>query len=684
MRSLLKLSSRTNIAKLAPTESNLNLGKLKIRQRINSINKILKSQANYTKLNNSVGSQDITSVNTLSNAPLGKLKHLKRQRDFVWLTTHVWHAKRSHMIKRWGFQIPYKPTQKCFRLAHRNFNLSGGICWDKSYVNTLVLETPASGGLDNLKQLFKLVTKREKLGQKFFGNGAVNDTLVYKGQEVLGDATVLSFINEEVIRVVIRVHPSIYETFFNYLVEIKHDDISVIDNRYSIGSIDITGPIALESLATVLKPINFKAEESQVFGKLACEASLPDKVVFTLHVKDPRLSNRSKPRPMKGVNINDTLIDMKVNKTNLNDSIIDQLLSSEGRTKAYENQLSLKDIEKLKKSKEKSSGNGFPVTIYKHNGIFTVLLPWYWTLPVWYQLNRIAHLNHGGTFQSHQFKFEKSELFFPLDFPFTKQGLLENLMASNVKREKWEIKPNSKKLQYHKLKIHKSNNNELPEFQKGEIGDPFGCDWRYLQILKYGLNQLEKSEAPAQQLRTSSWDPDTQQRKIEQLHDVYDFIKDTLNNDQELKLLELQDTQPLPVALHPNASTTAPAVPTSIREPLPVVPISVRMPSRGSPSANARVYSIPPQDLSEWLKTLNTVKITGKKDNDIQPPVPHSSRLIGYITSGSFNLGKGFGTGVGAIDARFARESEGEKYVVVRNVGEDFARLSIWKEIELV
>lgn len=668
VKSLLKLSSRTNLLKLNSVESNLKLGKLKIRQRINNINKLLQNEANFKKLNNSNGSQDVSSTNELSKKPFGKLKYLKRQKEFNWLTSHIWHAKRSHMIKRWGFQIPYKPTQKCYRLTHRNFNFSGGICWDKSFINTLILE---SEDKDSLKNLIKLISKNENLGMKTFGNGCINDLFFYKNNEILGKVTIIAFNLEKKLKILLRIHPSIYEEIFNYLLEIKSGGIYLIDNRYAIGSIDITGPNSLKALSTILKPISNESIEYDLFNKLSNESSitLPNKLIFSLNVKDPRIANRFKSN-VKVENINDVLIDIKINKKNLNEEIIDSLLTSEGRTKSYENQLSLKEIARFKKLNTNLKSNEIPILIYKNNDIFTVVLPWYWTLPVWYQLNHIAHINHGGLFQSHQFNFERNQLFFPIDYPFTKTGYLENLLNSSIKKSKWLKKPNSKKLQYNKLKIHK--NEEFIEFEKNEIGDPFSCDWRYLQLLKYALNKLNNNDGA---LRTSAWDS-KQERKIEQLHDVYEFIKDSIKNDEELKLLEREEF--LPIKLHDEE--IKPNIPNSTNEPLSVIPISVELPFNGSLDSNARIYSISEEDLNIWLKSKDSIKATGKKNNEIKPPVPHSSRLLGFITSGSYNLGKGYSTGVGAIDARYFYEKT-NKYLAVRNVGEDTARLCIWNRI---
>lgn len=42
-----------------------------------------------------------------------------RQGRHKWLKTHLWHAKRFHMIERWGYRLPDRPCDKAFRACYR-------------------------------------------------------------------------------------------------------------------------------------------------------------------------------------------------------------------------------------------------------------------------------------------------------------------------------------------------------------------------------------------------------------------------------------------------------------------------------------------------------------------------------------------------------------------------------------
>ncbi|XP_020641025.3 ribonucleases P/MRP protein subunit POP1 [Pogona vitticeps] len=43
----------------------------------------------------------------------------RRQKKNIWLETHIWHAKRFHMVKKWGYCLGDRPTTKCYRACYR-------------------------------------------------------------------------------------------------------------------------------------------------------------------------------------------------------------------------------------------------------------------------------------------------------------------------------------------------------------------------------------------------------------------------------------------------------------------------------------------------------------------------------------------------------------------------------------
>ncbi|CAO2602537.1 Ribonucleases P/MRP protein subunit POP1 [Lemmus lemmus] len=47
------------------------------------------------------------------------LEFNRRQKKNIWLETHIWHAKRFHMVKRWGYCLGERPTSKSHRACYR-------------------------------------------------------------------------------------------------------------------------------------------------------------------------------------------------------------------------------------------------------------------------------------------------------------------------------------------------------------------------------------------------------------------------------------------------------------------------------------------------------------------------------------------------------------------------------------
>ncbi|KAG6906953.1 hypothetical protein DXG01_011213 [Tephrocybe rancida] len=63
----------------------------------------------------------------------------KRQRDKLWLETHIWHAKRMKMENMWGYRLAVKPTEKSYRPSHRA-SVHGSIIHDASYHSLIELK----------------------------------------------------------------------------------------------------------------------------------------------------------------------------------------------------------------------------------------------------------------------------------------------------------------------------------------------------------------------------------------------------------------------------------------------------------------------------------------------------------------------------------------------------------------
>ncbi|XP_050091315.1 ribonucleases P/MRP protein subunit POP1 [Anopheles aquasalis] len=76
----------------------------------------------------------------------------RRKRAFVWLETHVWHARRFHMVSRWGYKIPQTPCNKGYRSSYRATS-KHALLHDLSYEGCVEVRGPESTLFDGLRRM---------------------------------------------------------------------------------------------------------------------------------------------------------------------------------------------------------------------------------------------------------------------------------------------------------------------------------------------------------------------------------------------------------------------------------------------------------------------------------------------------------------------------------------------------
>ncbi|KAM9724049.1 ribonucleases P/MRP protein subunit POP1 isoform 2-T2 [Menidia menidia] len=84
------------------------------------------------------------------------LEFNRRQRKNIWLETHIWHAKRFHMVKKWGYCLGDRPTYKCYRPCYRAMS-SHCLLQDLSYYCCIELQ----GQEDKLLYALSQMTSKE-------------------------------------------------------------------------------------------------------------------------------------------------------------------------------------------------------------------------------------------------------------------------------------------------------------------------------------------------------------------------------------------------------------------------------------------------------------------------------------------------------------------------------------------
>lgn len=692
---LLRLAGKCTSMKIAlpadVTAANCNL-----RQKLRVLRKTLKPENRDSGrlLTNRTGSYDNMSVGALAPIPRGRVKYCKRQRHFTWLPTHIWHAKRSHMIKRWGFQIPWSPTQKCFKMAHRLGGSvaasDGALCMDSSFYGTMILRDLSGGDSEPLKELVSKLTNKRGVIRKYrdsktWFEGFVHD-ISEESPVVLGEMDLLWI---DFGTALIRLHPSIYTRVFEILLQKLPEGLQIEDCRYALGSITLKGAKSLVALSSILRSSGPSSSYQQLkrISRVTDTSNLPHRTMFAFNCIDPR--HLSRPRPVhtsdvNGVPTTDDIVSLQ-NDFPLEEvtAVLKRLCTATERDQSYNNQQTLKELAKRRQALLSKTPNqhkniipygsedpSIPLLLAKRqqNKDWVIVLPWFWLLPFWHQLNRVSRIYHFGLRQQQQLNYENRKLYFPDDYPFTEVGYAENTYKGDALRSRWQKKPLSKRVNFEKIPgLHKDS---VPAFD-GEIGDAFTCDWKLLQLLRNGLTFLsEKPLKLVEVAKTSQFGPNGV-REIQTINDIFELHKDLNAVDQTLsdnpiKLSvpgtssgEQQWQEPIQLSI----SQTA----------LNVIPVSCTYIERGRPRDNARIYQIPAQDREHWQKVKNGIyRADGRLDHEIEHPVPSITDLIGFITSGAFHLGEGKGVAHGFIDAK----TNDFQYVLIRNVGSTTYRMA--------
>ncbi|OUM51235.1 hypothetical protein BVG19_g325 [[Candida] boidinii] len=666
-------------------------------------------------LNNKSGSFDNTSIsrfNSPLNSKVYSMRYATRQKKYKWTPTHRWFAKRAKMIKRWGWQIANEPTMKSFRQTSRSSRVKGGMAWDTTYINTMIIncdyssESVGNGKVVSKEELIEIIgtfSNSRAIKPKYFKRGNYWEGLIYSingnatnDNELLGRGLIIwncepssSTSSSKIIKCMVRVHPSLYERVFNeFTNKFKdYDNLTIHDCKYSIGSILVNGPKSLSSLESIFHLVNQNTDTKSYkiwrdFANLQDINTLPIGSMFSFYINDPRFWLKGvKPSYFsKTDQIMDSIIKVS-NGEGVNSESFNDLFSVQGRSKSYENQASLKEIakrrspvisgENIKVNEDKDPL--IPIIIMRLEQGLQVLLPWFWVLPLSFTLFHIPHINIGGLKNIQQLNFENFRLDFLNDYHFTDIGYTENEIKKFEKFKKWNRKPKSKKILYDKIIINNKNNNnghdDVDDDVIGEIGNPFCSDWRFLQVLRHGLKLLkfyETSNGVQDVSKSTTNFNESLNREIKTFNDLNQVIKDIEKAD-ELLLDKAGHTalKELPIRLYNKKSIglindQAEKISSAFMDfknipQLFVKPIKFKCISRGHPSDNARIYMIPQEDRQDWInyyknynKNIYNHNNSPKLDNLF---CPSSRNLIGFATSATFNLTVGCGAGVGSIAA---------------------------------
>ena len=686
-------------------------------------------------------------------------KHKKRQMNKSWLPTHLFHTKRAHMTPPkeplWRFSIPLTPTQKNYRIAHRASTLRGCIAWEMSYQSTIGLEGQEESILGTFRDLgvenawlVGIKGVRWRNGERSF-QGWVREA----GGKHAWIAKVAIIWEPKAVglskrRVLVRVQPAAFLQLWEELLKAaknQRPQTMLEDLRFEIGSIDITGPASMEALVGILRPTQLPSEDASdglgnitdTWAKMAPVTdsfALPTGAILASSVSDPRLGaphrTLEKPQLTPSEATLQLTSEWPAKATYATPSIFDRKL----RLNAVRHLSSQRSINRRKGEAPPGEHPSpvptdpcIPLLLMANNhdkrgfaqGSWTLLLPWKCVLPVWYPLMHYplssgGNPRFGGLSEQRQMHFENNKPWFPADFPGTRSGWLWEMQERAKRKREWERKPKGRRIEFDSL--------DLGQGRKGEIGRGWACDWERL----FSVDSVE----PQQSVPENEAD------------DNVGAQAKTSNPPQ------ISSNMPPSEICH----LTNPTRSLDSTQSRALATVSVTLLHRGVPTPCARVYRLPTQNAdlrSIWLSLTSSLsppnrgpvanacnKSSNRKEllthkphpavpttDSVQshrpalaaallsnkgwdppqagdsdyPVVPDEEDLIGFVTTGNFNLGEGKGTGVGCVvwqkvlesgsveksagKGKAGGEEELGGWCIVREAGSGIGRIGKWKVV---
>ncbi|XP_055906302.1 ribonucleases P/MRP protein subunit POP1 [Eupeodes corollae] len=151
-------------------------------------------------------------------------EYIRRQKSQTWLETHIWHAKRFHMISKWGYKLPYASCDKTYRSCYRA-SAKHCLLQDISFHACVEIQ----GKFDEIVRCFGALTSSKcglGIGAKTFASGRREGSieLFQAGQYPNGALGKISFLwrpEETDTRTLwLFIHPAAYTEILQEIIKI--------------------------------------------------------------------------------------------------------------------------------------------------------------------------------------------------------------------------------------------------------------------------------------------------------------------------------------------------------------------------------------------------------------------------------------------------------------------------------
>jgi len=276
----------------------------------------------------------------------------------------------------------------------------------------------------------------------------------------------------------------------------------------------------------------------------------------------------------------------------------------------------------------------------------------------------------GGLDEKRQTAFETGTPWFPGDYPGTAAGMAWEQQERDKRKEKWEKRPKGKRMKWESLNLGKD--------RKGEIGLGWACHWEHL--INKSCSLAPEDELKARQLGSS------EAMALLSTFKVGDPIAGVSKSLFNVKI----DMVTRGVMITCARIYRLPSKDMDLRQQwLALLPSLTKSVPKGSQR---------PQALSNGSKSHDRRQILaagllgptngGKVEGSSHPFVPEEEDLVGFVTTGNFNLGEGRGTGMGCLlmskileiktgSFKGGKAME-ERLCIIREAGQAIGRLARW------
>ncbi|TKR68267.1 hypothetical protein L596_024268 [Steinernema carpocapsae] len=432
--------------------------------------------------------------------------YARRQREIVWLETHIWHAKRFHMESMWGYKIPSRSFQRNFRPTYRD-SMRHASVRDHSFLRCVEITSASQSRLIQLLAPLSAPGVAPSFAFKMALEGKYEvSTLLYKPDLFprccLGPVKFQWVKKGEHFSLILWIHPTNWEQIVGEVSKILHaeaqesekeeeeepkkinlwkiqdmkvktksykctEDIKITDFRDQLVRFRLFGPQSLAILAKVISAVSKddKAYDAS-FGKVneywettishRQPAEFPDGATFSILIEDPRLT-----RPQKKI-LPDKEIAVKRKPIAISEfpsSPFGYFWNSERRTKLLEERISNDKLNEMRGERLapiltsdakipvvvtiRSSGTG---KANSYDGV-ELVVPGGFGMDFWVAL-QFGTAHAASQKDQKSFDFESGRMSFPYDVPDCAAGVAEELAKKKKCEEKYLRRPHNRRIKY--------------------------------------------------------------------------------------------------------------------------------------------------------------------------------------------------------------------------------------------